>query len=135
MLRNCTPERYAINKERMMRLAEYSRDVLQQLRADTGIAYEQRTAGRCSCSAPAQLDAVQRDVAVLEECGVPFELLNARPARRGRSPAWPSARTADRRAAPAQRRNRRLPSVHHALAERAAAWASISASDIGQTGS
>ena len=52
MLRNCSPERYAINKERMMRVAEYSRACLQQLRADTGIEYEQRTGERCSCSAP-----------------------------------------------------------------------------------
>ena len=43
MLRNCSPERYAVNKERMMRVAEYSRRCLQQLRADTGIAYEERT--------------------------------------------------------------------------------------------
>ena len=45
MLRNCTSERYAINKERMMRVAEYSRDCLRELRAETGIAYEQRTGG------------------------------------------------------------------------------------------
>jgi len=35
MLRNCTAERYAVNKGRMVRLAEYSRDCLQALRADT----------------------------------------------------------------------------------------------------
>ena len=29
MLRECTPERYALNKSRMMRLAEYSRQCLQ----------------------------------------------------------------------------------------------------------
>ena len=39
MLRNCTSERYAINKERMMRVAEYSRDCLRALRAETGIRY------------------------------------------------------------------------------------------------
>ena len=39
MLRNCTSERYAINKERMMRVAEYSRDCLRVLRAETGIRY------------------------------------------------------------------------------------------------
>ena len=32
MLRNCTAGRYAVNKERMMRVAEYSRHCLRQLR-------------------------------------------------------------------------------------------------------
>ncbi len=77
MLKNCSPERYAVNKERMMRVAEYSRDCLRQLRADTGIAYEQRTGGTLQMfRSQAQLDAVQRDVAVLQECGVPYQLLD-----------------------------------------------------------
>src|ERR1700710_1611305 len=37
MLRNCSASRHAVNKERMMRLAEYSSDCLRRLRADTGI--------------------------------------------------------------------------------------------------
>lgn len=78
MLRNCTPERYAINKERMMRVAEYSRHCLQELRADTGIEYQQRTQGTLQLfRTQAQVDAVQRDLAVLEACGVPYELLAA----------------------------------------------------------
>jgi len=40
MLRNCTPGRYAVNKERMVRLAEYSRDCLKTLRQETGITYD-----------------------------------------------------------------------------------------------
>src|SRR5689334_1598919 len=32
MLRNCTARRYEVNKSRMMRLAEYSRDCLRELR-------------------------------------------------------------------------------------------------------
>jgi len=77
MLRNCSAARYAVNKERMMRVAEYSRDCLRELRADTGIAYEQRTGGTLQLfRTQAQLDAVQRDIAVLEECGVPYELLD-----------------------------------------------------------
>lgn len=76
MLRNCTSARYAINKERMMRLAEYSRRCLQQLRTDTGIAYEQRTGGTLQLfRTQSQLDAVERDIAVLRDCGVPYELL------------------------------------------------------------
>ena len=78
MLRNCSPERYAVNKERMMRVAEYSRTCLQRLRADTGIQYEQRTGGTLQLfRTQAQLDAVERDIAVLKECNVPFELLTS----------------------------------------------------------
>ena len=77
MLKNCSAGRYAVNKERMMRVAEYSRDCLRQLRVDTGIQYEQRTRGTLQLfRTQAQLDAVQRDLAVLQECGVPYELLD-----------------------------------------------------------
>lgn len=77
MLRNCSAQRYAVNKERMMRVAEYSRDCLRTLRAETGIQYEQRTGGTLQVfRTAAQLDAVQRDIQVLRECGVPFELLD-----------------------------------------------------------
>ncbi len=76
MLRNCTADRYAVNKERMMRVAEYSRGCLQALRAETGLHYEHRTGGTLQLfRTQAQLDAVARDTAVLEECGVPYELL------------------------------------------------------------
>ena len=78
MLRNCTADRYAVNKARMTRLAEYSRDCLRQLRADTGIEYEQRTLGTLQVfRTAAQLQAAQRDTAVLAECGVPYRLLRA----------------------------------------------------------
>src|ERR1700761_3105095 len=40
MLLNCTAARYSVNKGRMVRLAEYSRDKLIELRADTGIRYD-----------------------------------------------------------------------------------------------
>ncbi|PRD66692.1 D-amino acid dehydrogenase [Malikia granosa] len=77
MLRNCTPQRYGVNKERMMRVAEYSRDCLRQLRADTGIEYEQRQGGTLQLfRTQAQLDAAARDIAVLQECGVAYELLD-----------------------------------------------------------
>jgi len=78
MLKNCTSARYAVNKERMTRVAEYSRDCLRQLRADTGIAYDQRTLGTLQVFRTAkQLAAVQSDIAVLRECEVPFRELRA----------------------------------------------------------
>jgi hypothetical protein len=46
MLRNCTAARYAQNKIRMVRLAECSRDVLRDLWAETGIAYDERSPAR-----------------------------------------------------------------------------------------
>jgi D-amino-acid dehydrogenase len=78
MLKNCTSARYAVNKERMTRVAEYSRDCLRQLRADTGIQYDQRTLGTLQVfRTPKQLQAVQSDIAVLRECEVPFRELRA----------------------------------------------------------
>ncbi|KVU47134.1 D-amino acid dehydrogenase [Burkholderia cepacia] len=77
MLRNCTAERYAVNKGRMVRLAEYSRDCLQALRTDTGIQYEGRTGGTLQLfRTQQQLDGAAKDIAVLQEANVPFELLS-----------------------------------------------------------
>nr|MCU0775500.1 FAD-dependent oxidoreductase [Ideonella sp.] len=42
MLANCTAKAYAVNKSRMVPIAEYSRDCLKALRAETGIAYDDR---------------------------------------------------------------------------------------------
>jgi D-amino-acid dehydrogenase len=78
MLANCNEDRYAVNKERMLRLSEYSRDCLKGLRAELGIAYEGRQQGTLQVfRSAAQLDAVDKDVRVLRDAGVPFELLGA----------------------------------------------------------
>ena len=77
MLRNCTAARYAVNKERMVRLSEYSRDCLDELREDTGITYEGRQLGTTQIfRTQQQVDAAAKDIAVLERSGVPFELLD-----------------------------------------------------------
>lgn len=76
--RNCNPKRYAVNKERMLRLAEYSRDCLRLLRADTEIGYEGRQRGTLQVfRTSAQLEAVARDVEVLREVGVDFDLMDS----------------------------------------------------------
>jgi len=78
MLRNCNPQRYAVNKERMLRVAEYSRDCLAQLRGETGLQYEGRQGGTLQVfRTQAQLDGVAKDVAVLKSAGVPYEVLDA----------------------------------------------------------
>jgi len=78
MLQNCTESRYAVNKGRMVRLAEYSRDCLQALRAETGIQYEGRTGGTLQVfRTQQQFDGAAKDIAVLREANVPYELLSA----------------------------------------------------------
>lgn len=78
-LENCTAERYDINKARMLRLAEYSRDELRALRASTGIEYDARQRGTLQLfRAGKQLKAAEADVAVLRKLGIPFELLDRR---------------------------------------------------------
>ena len=77
MLRNCSTERYAVNKERMLRLSNYSRKCIAQLRADTGIEYEGRQAGTLQLfRSQKQVDQAQRDIAVLKECGIVYEMLD-----------------------------------------------------------
>ncbi len=77
MLRNCTPGRYALNKSRMVRLAEYSRDRLIDLRAETAIQYDQRMQGTLQLfRTQHQLDGIAKDVEVLKAGGVPFEVLD-----------------------------------------------------------
>jgi D-amino-acid dehydrogenase len=77
MLMNCTSEAYAVNKARMVRLAEYSRDCLQDLRSDTGIAYDERMQGTLQLfRKEAQVEAAEKDVAVLRDSGVAFEVLD-----------------------------------------------------------
>jgi D-amino-acid dehydrogenase len=78
MLRNCNTDAYAVNKARMMRLAEYSRDCLRDLRAETGISYDNRQLGTLQLfRTQSQLDHVHADTEVLAREGVPFELLDA----------------------------------------------------------
>src|SRR5690606_30612324 len=63
MLRNCTAERYAVNKSRMVRVAEYSRDCLIALRAETGIAYDERMQGTLQLFRDQkQIEAAAKDI-------------------------------------------------------------------------
>ncbi|MBR0900891.1 D-amino acid dehydrogenase [Bradyrhizobium tropiciagri] len=77
MLRNCTTPRYAVNKSRMIPIAEYSRDCLQALRSEIGIRYDERAQGTLQLFRyQSQLDGTGDDIAVLKQYGVPFELLD-----------------------------------------------------------
>ena len=78
MLMNCTASAYAVNKSRMVRLAEYSRDCLMELRAETGISYDERTQGTLQLfRTEKQVAAAEKDIAVLKADGVAFEVLDA----------------------------------------------------------
>jgi len=77
MLRNCTEARYRVNKARMVRVAEYSRDCLKELRAETGIAYDERTQGTLQLfRTHKQLAGVRKDTEILDRYGVPYEVLD-----------------------------------------------------------
>jgi D-amino-acid dehydrogenase len=77
LLANCTHKAYAINKSRMVRLAEYSRDMMIALRRETGIAYDGRQQGTLQLFRyQKQLDHADEDIAVLKQSGVPFEVLD-----------------------------------------------------------
>ncbi len=77
MLANCTEGRYALNKGRMLRLSEYSRLSLAEVRAETGIAYDAGMQGTVQLfRTQQQLDASAKDVKALAADGVPFEVLD-----------------------------------------------------------
>ncbi len=77
MLLNCTAERYAVNKSRMLRLADYSRLSLAELREETAIPYDERMQGTLQLfRTQAQLDASAKDVKALAADGIPYEVLD-----------------------------------------------------------
>jgi len=77
MLSNCTEARYRVNKGRMVRLAEYSRDCLKALRADIGIQYDEREQGTLQLfRTQKQLDSTAKDIEILKQYGVPYQLLD-----------------------------------------------------------
>ena len=77
MLMNCTAGAYHVNKSRMVRLAEYSRDCLGQLRAETGISYDERMQGTLQLfRTQKQVEGAAKDIEVLREDGVAFEVLD-----------------------------------------------------------
>jgi D-amino-acid dehydrogenase len=77
MLSNCTAGRYALNKSRMLRLADYSRVALAEVRGETSLNYDARMQGTLQLfRAQQQLDSSGKDVKALAADGVPFEVLD-----------------------------------------------------------
>lgn len=77
LLQNCNAKSYARNKERMVALAEYSRVLLNSVRARVSISDEGRAQGTLQVfRTQQQLNAEAKDIAVLTRMGVPFEHLD-----------------------------------------------------------
>tara|TARA_R110002074_G_scaffold291110_2_gene462932 strand:- start:142 stop:1401 length:1260 start_codon:yes stop_codon:yes gene_type:complete len=77
MVSNCNEESYRINKGRMVRVSSYSRDVMPELIAETGIAYDGREQGTLQLFRTAkQMAASQADQDILAEYGSPYDVLD-----------------------------------------------------------
>lgn len=77
MLMNCNEKAYAVNKGRMVRISNYSRDVLPELIAETGIDYDGREQGTLQLfRTEKQMKAAKADMAILDAYDSPYALLD-----------------------------------------------------------
>jgi len=76
LVRHCNEESYRINKGRSVRISNYSRDVMPELIAETGIEYDGREQGTLQLFRTAkQMKASKADQDILAEYDSPFEVL------------------------------------------------------------
>ena len=77
-LRECTPARTRRNIAQIVRLGTYSRQVLQQLRRDIGIAYDERTQGILHFyTSQKEFDAAEAPAAQMRELGCDRRVISA----------------------------------------------------------
>jgi len=77
-LRECTPARTRHNIEQIVRLGTYSRSVLQSLRRDRGLAYDQRTQGILHFyTSQQEFDAAEAPAAQMRELGCDRRVISA----------------------------------------------------------
>ena len=77
MLKNCNSESYNINKNRMLRISNYSRECLLELEKDTGIEYEQRKKGLLQVlRSRKQIIEIKKDISILEQFNVKYSVLD-----------------------------------------------------------
>ncbi len=77
MIGNCNEESYRVNKSRMVRVSNYSRDCLPDLIADTGIDYDGREQGTLQLfRTQKQLKGSKADQEILAEFDSPYEVLD-----------------------------------------------------------
>ena len=85
-LRECSPARTRHNIEQIVRLGTYSRDTLQQLRASTGIHYDQRTQGILHFyTSPKEFEGALAPTEQMRELGCDRRLISADEAEIGRA--------------------------------------------------
>lgn len=77
MIRNCNADSYRVNKSRMVRISNYSRDVMPDLIDETGIEYDGRAQGTLQLfRTQKQLKGSRADQEILAEFDSPFEELD-----------------------------------------------------------
>lgn len=76
-LQNCNLTAYKANKARMLRIATYSHKCLQEIREETGIAYDERERGTLQMfRSQMGLDGAAKDVEILNEFGIENRVLD-----------------------------------------------------------
>lgn len=79
MLMNCNLERYNVNKSRMLRIANYSRDCLTELRHDHNLCYEGRQKGTLQVFRTIQqVDSIQKDLKLLSDSNITFKQVDVK---------------------------------------------------------
>ncbi len=77
MLTNCQLSRYQINKSRMLSIANHSRECLHELKKHHNVEYQGRQQGTLQVFRnEKQLVAIEKDMKLLEQSGVRFELMD-----------------------------------------------------------
>ncbi|WP_066568208.1 D-amino acid dehydrogenase [Snodgrassella sp. CFCC 13594] len=77
MYQNCNARSYATNKERMVRVSEYSREMLRRLEAEEDIPFEGRHKGTLQIfRTEKEVAASKKDLKVLQDWGVPVTVID-----------------------------------------------------------
>jgi len=77
MLSNCQLDKYRINKARMLTIANRSRECLAELNRTHQLNYQGKTQGTLQIfRKEAQLKAIEKDIALLEESGTRYKLMS-----------------------------------------------------------
>lgn len=93
-LGECRRDRWALNRQRMQRLAFYSRDELQQIRTRHALEYEQTTGVLQLFRSEREVSGSDSARSLLAEAGVPFALLSPEACRAVEAAIHPAARLA-----------------------------------------
>ncbi|MCK2148543.1 D-amino acid dehydrogenase [Marinobacter alexandrii] len=77
MLAQCSSRAFDVNKERMLRVARYSAECFRELNTELDLDYDVRMKGTLEVfRSQKELDGAASDVAILERCNVPHEIVD-----------------------------------------------------------